>query len=89
MIFLCIVLMIAIPAFVLASILASLFAVLETIASQEEIEQEERDEEGKLNVFLGDDVVMVCPKCDNIREGTDCPKCKVKLVTIDEYEQTW
>lgn len=33
--------------------------------------------------------MMMCPKCDSVREGVKCSKCGTDLISIDEYEETW
>lgn len=74
------------PALFWAIILAPLLLHLETIATTFEFEEQE---ERELSSSLDDEELMICPKCEVIREGRKCPKCKVKLITMDEYEENW
>lgn len=81
--------MILVPAFLIALVVSPIIAWAEyKVAEIEEAEFEESEDKA-ISAHLGDDELMVCPKCENIREGIECSKCKVALVTMDKYEQTW
>lgn len=86
MILLFIILIIVVPALFWAMVLAPLFLYLETIAASAEVEEQEQDQ---LSMEDDSDELMICPKCEIIRKGNTCPKCKVKLITMDEYEENW
>lgn len=86
MILFCLLVLILVPAFIGASIL--FVFTMEMVMAGAANQNETKPPELKTGPMTEDEL-LICPKCEQIREGLSCSTCGTTLIPFDNWEEDW